>query len=108
MDQPTPGLFRNYISWVGAALAIFGLGCTIFLALIDLWTKRPNPYLGIFAYVIFPIFLILGLILIPLGCSGKDGGGERLLLRRFCPIRGSTSTTFATGASSASSLASPC
>jgi nitrate/TMAO reductase-like tetraheme cytochrome c subunit len=66
-NQPTPGLFRNYISWAGAALAIFGLGSTIFLALIDFWTKRPNPYLGIFAYVVFPLFLILGLILIPLG-----------------------------------------
>lgn len=65
--QATPGLFRNYISWVGAALTIFSVGCIIFLMLIDVWVGRPNPYIGIFAYVIFPSILILGLILIPIG-----------------------------------------
>lgn len=65
--QSTPGLFRNHLSWIGAALSIFGLGTTFFLALIDAWSKRPNPYIGIFAYVVFPAILLLGLLLIPLG-----------------------------------------
>ncbi|MBI1761896.1 MAG: NapC/NirT family cytochrome c [Acidobacteria bacterium] len=66
-SQEAPGLFRNYLSWAGAALAIFSLGCISFLVLNDLWSKRPNPYIGIFAYVVFPVFMLFGLALIPLG-----------------------------------------
>ncbi len=38
-----------------------------FLYVIDLYAKETNPYLGILLYMIVPPFLILGLLLIPLG-----------------------------------------
>jgi nitrate/TMAO reductase-like tetraheme cytochrome c subunit len=62
-----PGLFRNSISLIGAALAAVSLANIIFLFLIDTMTGRPSPYIGIFAYMVMPAFLILGLLLIPIG-----------------------------------------
>ncbi len=62
-----PGLFRNPVSLVGAALGIVSLANIIFLFLIDVVAGRPSPYIGIFAYMVMPAFLILGLVLIPVG-----------------------------------------
>src|SRR5689334_5314871 len=62
-----PGLFRNTISLIGAALAIVALANIIFLFLIDVTSGRPSPYIGMFAYVIMPGFLVFGLVLIPVG-----------------------------------------
>jgi archaellum biogenesis protein FlaJ (TadC family) len=61
------GLFRNTISLIGAALAAVSLANIIFLFLIDVTSGRPSPYIGIFAYMIMPAFLLLGLLLIPVG-----------------------------------------
>jgi nitrate/TMAO reductase-like tetraheme cytochrome c subunit len=62
-----PGLFRNTVSLIGAALAAVSLANIIFLFLIDAISGKPSPYIGIFAYMVMPAFLILGLLLIPFG-----------------------------------------
>jgi nitrate/TMAO reductase-like tetraheme cytochrome c subunit len=67
-DSPSiKRLFRNYISLIGLALAAVSLANIIFLFLIDVISKRPSPYIGIFAYMVMPAFLILGLVLIVSG-----------------------------------------
>ncbi len=71
-DEPalkngTPGLFRNAVSLVGAALAVVSAANIIFLIFVEYISSRPSPYIGIFAYMILPAFLVLGLILIPVG-----------------------------------------
>jgi nitrate/TMAO reductase-like tetraheme cytochrome c subunit len=62
-----PGLFRNTISLIGAALAAVSLANIIFLFLIDTFSDHPSPYVGILAYMVAPGFMILGLTLIPVG-----------------------------------------
>jgi nitrate/TMAO reductase-like tetraheme cytochrome c subunit len=62
-----PGLFRNTLSLAGAALAAVSLANIVFLFVIDALSYRPSPYIGIFAYMVMPAFLILGLLLIPAG-----------------------------------------
>jgi nitrate/TMAO reductase-like tetraheme cytochrome c subunit len=64
---PAPGLMRNAISLVGAALALVSAANIAFLIFIDYITGRPSPYIGILAYMILPAFLLLGLLLIPIG-----------------------------------------
>ena len=71
-DEPVtknaaPGLFRNAISLVGAALAVVSIANILFLIFVEYISSRPSPYIGIFAYMILPAFLVLGLILIPAG-----------------------------------------
>ena len=62
-----PSLFRNYISFVGAAIATAALLSTVLLFLVEISSHQENPYLGILTYIIFPSVLLLGLAIIVLG-----------------------------------------
>lgn len=62
-----PSLIRNAVSLLGAALAAISLANIIFLFLVTLVSRRSSPYLGVLAFMVFPAFLILGLLLIPVG-----------------------------------------
>src|SRR4051794_29442751 len=72
-DQPhddttaVPGLYRNSLSWVGSALAVVAAANILFLVLVEYISSRPSPYIGIFAYMLLPAILVLGLVLIPVG-----------------------------------------
>lgn len=59
--------FNNWISAIGAVLATGALFSFAFLAWMDLTGKGNNPYLGIFAYVVAPVFLVAGLLTFFLG-----------------------------------------
>jgi nitrate/TMAO reductase-like tetraheme cytochrome c subunit len=60
-------LLRNYISLIGLALAAVSLANIIFLFLVDVVSNQPSPYIGIFAYMVMPAFLVMGLFLVPAG-----------------------------------------
>src|SRR5512142_2148045 len=62
-----PGLIRNAVSLIGAALAVVAAANIAFLVFVDYISARPSPYIGIFAYMIMPAIMILGLLLIPVG-----------------------------------------
>ena len=67
--EPTrklPGSFYNILSITGAAIAAFSFVAIIFLFIVDFFTQRSTPYLGIINYVIFPTILILGLLCLDL------------------------------------------
>lgn len=63
-----PRLASNWITAVGAVLAIIS-GLTLGVILVVIFTLEPdtNPYFGIFLYAVLPAFLMLGLLLIPIG-----------------------------------------
>jgi hypothetical protein len=82
-----PSSRRSWLRWlsnpvtlVGAALAAVCLANILFLFLIDLFSSHSSPYIGILAYMVLPGFLILGLLLIPLGYAW-----ERRRQRRLSP-----------------------
>ncbi len=62
-----PSIFRNYISFVGAAIAIASLASVSLLFLIEISSHQQNPYLGILTYIILPSILIFGLFVIAVG-----------------------------------------
>jgi len=66
-DISLKNLLRNYLSLIGLALAAVSLANIIFLFLVDVVSNQPSPYIGIFAYMIMPAFLVLGLLLVPVG-----------------------------------------
>jgi len=66
MNDRKPGLFRNRLSMAGAGLAILGAINLAFILVADLTAERPRPYMGIF-YLILPVVIVLGLLLIPIG-----------------------------------------
>jgi len=64
---PRPGLYRNWISWIGTAISLVALANMLFLLLLDLFGVQTNPYVGIIAYMILPAVLTVGVVLIPAG-----------------------------------------
>ena len=65
--QSSKKLTRNAISLIGMALAIVAAANILFLFLMDVMSTRSSPYIGILAYMVMPAFLVLGLLLVPLG-----------------------------------------
>jgi nitrate/TMAO reductase-like tetraheme cytochrome c subunit len=60
-------LLRNYLSLIGLALAAVSLANIIFLFLVDVVSSQSSPYVGIFAYMVMPVFLVAGLALVTAG-----------------------------------------
>ena len=62
-----PDYFYNNITYLGVGLAALILIGEFFLFAIDFFATSPSVYLGILTYILLPPFLIIGLVLIPLG-----------------------------------------
>ncbi len=64
-------LFYNRVTYLGVALCIVIFFAECLLFGIDFFYGSKNVYLGIITYVFLPIFLLIGLILIPIGALHK-------------------------------------
>ena len=62
-----PSSIKNWISISGAVLAIFNLVSITMLALLTTFFDFGGSYIGLFIYIILPGFMVIGLILIPVG-----------------------------------------
>lgn len=62
-----PNSARNWTSMLGAAMAVTTLFIILFLFIISMIFDAGSSYLGLFIFIILPIFLVIGLLLIPLG-----------------------------------------
>lgn len=71
-----PTLIRNTVSLVGMGVAFLAAINIIFLVFVDYF--HPSPYVGIFAYMILPAILIIGLILVPIGAAIERRRRHRL------------------------------
>ena len=67
MRLPIPGLARNPISWVGAALVTVSAGLFLLVYAFELAGWHPNPYIGIVFFLVMPGLFVFGLALIPIG-----------------------------------------
>jgi hypothetical protein len=56
------GLVHNAVSYFGGLIIILSLLLILSLILLGLVEPKPSPYLGIFTFMIFPAFLILGVL----------------------------------------------
>ena len=70
MSEPTrktPGLMRNYISFIGIAIAAAAF--TSFLLLVTLEAMGPgdNPYADLIIFIFIPSVLVFGLFVVLLG-----------------------------------------
>ncbi len=66
---PRPSLFRNWISFVGAVVALGALFSFLLLFISDAITKFSNPYVSILTYIVVPVFLISGILLAFVGAG---------------------------------------
>ena len=70
-ENPAPRwrsrLLKNWLSLVGVLLAVGSIFACVLLFAIELFLPHSNPYMGILVYVVAPVFLVLGLVLIAAG-----------------------------------------
>lgn len=67
-SEKLPRLVYNPLSVIGGSLALVcGLVMLALLVVGALFEPASNPYFGIFIYVVLPLVLIMGLLLVPLG-----------------------------------------
>ena len=79
------GMLRNPLSLVGVVLITLSLANIVFLLLIAVFGPEDKPYLGIFAFMIFPAILIVGLILVPIGMLLRRRRWRRMAPEKISP-----------------------
>ncbi|NVO09401.1 MAG: NapC/NirT family cytochrome c [Bacteroidales bacterium] len=62
-----PRSYYNLLSLIGTAIAGVSFFMIMFLFIISFFWEKSNSYLGLFIYIIIPAFLVIGLLIIPLG-----------------------------------------
>lgn len=62
-----PKSIYNWLSISGFILAINALVIILVLFLFSLFSETSNTYLGLFIYIVVPAFLVIGLLMVPLG-----------------------------------------
>lgn len=67
MKRKLPPSFFNSISLTGVLIALVSFFAIVILFFANIFLAPDNPYIGIVTYLVFPVFLIGGLLLIPLG-----------------------------------------
>lgn len=61
---PELAIFRNWFSLCGFVIVMASLFAFLLLLVFDTLLKMSNPYLGIFAYLVMPMFLMAGVAMI--------------------------------------------
>jgi hypothetical protein len=67
MKLRLPHSVYNTISYIGTAIASIATSMFVFLFVLASLSKTDKAYVGIVLFVIIPAFIILGLVIIPLG-----------------------------------------
>lgn len=67
MRRIFPQSFYNITTLIGVFVAVVSFGLILFLIVLEMLTPDPKPYMGIIAFVILPVFLIVGVVLIAAG-----------------------------------------
>lgn len=67
MGRRLPGTAYSLTTLGGAALALIALGLIVLLYLLELFSKASHPYMGLITFIVLPVFLIAGLLLVFVG-----------------------------------------
>jgi len=76
---------KHYYSWttlVGVAIATTSFALIIFLFLISFFFAEGDAYSGIFIYIVLPVIMFIGLIMIPIGIITKKRREKRRKIER--------------------------
>jgi nitrate/TMAO reductase-like tetraheme cytochrome c subunit len=84
MAEKLPRALTNPVSYFGAAVAVISFVVLVTLILTHVFLAPTNPYVGVVTYLVFPVFLVIGVLLIPVGMiwdwarrrKGKEAKGQ--------------------------------
>jgi hypothetical protein len=57
------GLYRNPLSWIGSLIMVVGTALIIAFVAMQFSLGPPSPYLGIFAFLVFPMIVLVGALI---------------------------------------------
>jgi nitrate/TMAO reductase-like tetraheme cytochrome c subunit len=77
MKRIFPPSFYNLVTLIGAAVAGVSLALIVFLIILEMFAAQSKPYMGILTFVILPMVLFVGIILIAFGII-REHRRERL------------------------------
>lgn len=77
MKLKLPYSTHNWISLIGLTIALISLFMIIFLFAISIFIEQGSSYIGLVIYIILPAFLVVGLLLIPVGMLLKSRKDKR-------------------------------
>jgi hypothetical protein len=106
MKKIFPSVVYNPITMVGAAIASISFGLILFVFILEIFSSiGDNPYIGILAFIILPVILIFGLLLIAYGiirerkrvASGKSREGKLPVIDLNDPQKRSAFAFFSIG-----------
>lgn len=66
-NMKLPPSSKNWLTIIGSIIAVINLALIILLFIISTIFNKGNTNLGLFIYIILPGFMIMGLLLIPIG-----------------------------------------
>ncbi len=84
MKPRLPRSYYNLISYVGTAIAVIALFMFVFLYVLASLSRSPKAYEGIVIFMVIPVFIVLGLILIPVGMLRT---ARRIRQAKGAPVR---------------------
>ncbi|MGC2324657.1 MAG: NapC/NirT family cytochrome c, partial [Terriglobales bacterium] len=67
LKQRIPGLIRNYLSLSGLVIIALCVANLLFLLMLDVFSGGSNPYFGVLTYMVLPLFLVIGIVLMVVG-----------------------------------------
>ncbi len=67
MKFQLPRSTQNWITLIGATIALIAFFMIVFLFTVSVFWEEGYAYLGLVIYILLPSFMIIGLILIPVG-----------------------------------------
>ena len=77
MKRIFPPSFYNLITLVGTAVAGVSLALIVFLIILEMFATQSKPYMGIITFVILPMVLFVGIIMVAFGII-REHRRERL------------------------------
>ena len=77
MKRIFPPSFYNLITLIGAAVAGVSLALIVFLIILEMFATQSKPYMGIITFVILPMVLFVGIIMVAFGII-REHRRERL------------------------------
>jgi len=87
VNKKTEGgsLYRNTISYFGGLIILVTVMLILLFLLLSFSLQAPSPYIGIFTYMIFPGFLVLGILIFLFGISRESRRRRRLGAKEALP-----------------------
>ena len=85
MKFQLPRSTQNWITLIGATIALISLFMIIFLFTISTFWKEGHAYIGLVIYIILPAVMIVGLLLIPIGMVIQIRGERKRRPTDFAP-----------------------